>query len=473
MRQPDPSPREDAERPASLRPGDVIDGKYRLENILGSGGMGLVRAATHLQLGARVAIKLLRPSSSLDPAERDLTTARFIREAQLAVRIKSEHVARILDMGTLPGGEPYIAMELLEGVDLNRLVRDRGALPPGEAVAYVLQACEAIAEAHALGIVHRDLKPANLFLARRADGSVRVKVLDFGISKLVLGAFRDGDSTLTAKTDVLGSPQYMAPEQIRNPVDVDARSDIWSLGAVLYRLLTARGAFEGESAAAVLLEVISAEPVPVRELAPDVPPELAALVLRCLEKDRADRPADVDELARGLVPFATPLARARSWEGAPAGSSTIDTPIPSLESPSGIDAVEPPIGAVAEKFSTAAPTVGPAGRASVGARRRLTAVALAVSAIALLVAIARGRLAPAVPDEARAPGRASSLVAATLDEAPPLVRVEPTDTASATPRAVAAASAPAPPSAPEPRPSATARARTRRGKPIDLLEDRK
>ncbi len=288
------------------RPGDVVAGKYVVDRVIGSGGMGVVVAARHVQLGERVALKFLLTSTD------ESFVARFLREAQLAVRIKSEHVARVLDVATLDDGSPYMVMELLEGSDLDRLLRDEGPPPIDVALDYVLQACEAVAEAHSLGIVHRDLKPANLFLTRRSDGSPLVKVLDFGISKVV-GLFRGPmDRSLTRADDMLGSPQYMAPEQVRDPRNVDARCDVFSLGSILYKMLTGRSAFEGGNAATVLAMVLSEPPTPLREHRPEIPPALESLVLGCLEKDLAARVPSVEVLARGLVPFATPRPR-RPW----------------------------------------------------------------------------------------------------------------------------------------------------------------
>ena len=281
-------------------------GKYIVDRVIGSGGMGVVVAARHLQLGERVALKFLLSSTD------ESFAARFLREAQLAVRIKSEHVARVLDVATLDDGAPYMVMELLEGSDLDRLLRDDGPPPLDVTLDYVLQACEAVAEAHSLGIVHRDLKPANLFLTRRQDGSPLVKVLDFGISKL-LAEFRGPlDRSLTRADDVLGSPLYMAPEQVRDPRNVDARCDVFSLGSILYKLLTGKPAFDGANAATVLALVLSEPPIPLREHRPEIHPALEALVLGCLEKDPAARVPSVEALARGLLPFATRRPR-RDW----------------------------------------------------------------------------------------------------------------------------------------------------------------
>ena len=209
-----------------VRPGDVLAGKYRVDRVLGVGGMGVVVAATHLQLQQRVALKFMLDAGLAQPTQ----VERFGREARAAVRLRSDHVARVLDVGTLETGSPYIVMEYLDGSDIGSVLEQRGAMPVDMAVDCVLQACDAVAEAHALGIVHRDLKPRNLFLTTRNDGRALVKVLDFGISKHTTGS----DLSLTRTTEIMGSPSYMSPEQFRSAKLVDERTDIWALGAILY-----------------------------------------------------------------------------------------------------------------------------------------------------------------------------------------------------------------------------------------------
>jgi serine/threonine-protein kinase len=283
---------------AAVRAGDVIAGKYRVERLLGQGGMGMVVAARHLELDEQVAIKFLLPES-LDSPE---VVARFAREARSAVRIKNEHVARILDVGRLESGVPYIIMEYLDGVDLAVWLRQRITLSVEQGVDFILQACEAIAAAHALGIIHRDLKPANLFVVKLGDGSRSIKVLDFGISKLT--AQEDSLRAITHTSAVLGSPLYMPPEQMRSARNADTRSDIWALGVILYELLAGSPPFGGESMTEVLTQVLEVEPENLSLRAPQVPPELAAVVQQCLQKDRALRYASIAELARALAPFA-------------------------------------------------------------------------------------------------------------------------------------------------------------------------
>ncbi len=283
---------------APVGPGDLLAGKYVVERVLGEGGMGVVVAATHQQLGQRVALKFLL-AEYCQNAE---AVARFLREAQAAVRIQSEHVARTIDVGTLESGAPYMVMEYLSGCDLASELATRRVLPLEEAVGFVLQACEAIAEAHALGIVHRDLKPANLFLAHRADGSPLVKVLDFGISKSSSPA--GAPMNLTTTQSVMGSPLYMSPEQLKSTKNVDQRTDVWALGVILYELVTGRTPFQAETVSGLIATVVSEPAPPLRDLRPDVPAELEAVVLRCLEKDPARRIQHVGTLATALQRYA-------------------------------------------------------------------------------------------------------------------------------------------------------------------------
>jgi eukaryotic-like serine/threonine-protein kinase len=300
------SPSRVSQLPAPFEVGTVIADKYRIEGLIGSGGMGVVLSAYHLHLGGRVALKILAPSGM----KQDGLVRRFFQEARLASRIQSEHVVRVIDVGLLPGELPFIVMEYLEGRDLRVVLKNRGGtLPVEDAIDYTLQAMEAVAEAHNLGIVHRDLKPQNLFFSRRADGSPLVKVLDFGISKALSPSDQDPEGALTHTRGMLGSPLYVSPEQIRSAKHVDVRSDIWSLGVILYEFLTGHPPFRGDTMPAVLASVISDTPVPLDK----VHPELNRVILRCLEKSPDKRYSTVGALADELVHFGGPGARL-SWE---------------------------------------------------------------------------------------------------------------------------------------------------------------
>jgi serine/threonine-protein kinase len=282
--------------------GNIVAGKYRIDSLLGAGGMGNVFAAHHELLDVSVAIKLLSPSLLKHPFVVD----RFLREARAAARIKSEHVARVMDVGTLENGRPYIAMELLEGEDLRSRLRRVGRMTVPKAADCVIQALEAVAHAHAAGIVHRDLKPENLFIAATDDGREIVKVLDFGIAKVSLGLEAAGAAAspvLTAEHTALGSPHYMAPEQVRGLGRIDHRVDLWALGAILYELVTGREAFPGLSVGEVFASVLHGMVTPLRALRPDVPPELEAVVEGCLAREPDRRFADAAELAWALAPL--------------------------------------------------------------------------------------------------------------------------------------------------------------------------
>ncbi|MBX3229847.1 MAG: serine/threonine protein kinase [Labilithrix sp.] len=292
----------------SFAPGTVIAGKYRVERLLGEGGMGIVLAARHLGLDEMVAIKLIKE----DRAAGTDALARFQREARAAARIKSEHVARVLDVDRLPEGDPYIVMEYIDGTDLHALVKRRGRLPLDEASAFIVQACEGLAEAHALGMVHRDLKLKNLFLTKRRDGRALIKVIDFGVVKLAQLADEDTtrmqaaaprDVSLTSTSTLIGSVHYMAPEQIRASNVVDPRADVWSLGVCLYAMLTLQMPFDGETVTDICMQIQGRPPRDVRAHSPHVPAELAAVVTRALEKDVRRRFGSVGELAAALAPF--------------------------------------------------------------------------------------------------------------------------------------------------------------------------
>ena len=282
--------------------GDIVAGKYEVIGLLGSGGMGYVISARHCELGEMVALKFLRPEA-LAHAE---LVERFAREARAAAKIRSEHIANVFDVGVLPDGTPFIVMEYLAGKDLADYLHQEGALPISIAVEYVMQACEALAAAHAHGIIHRDIKPENLFLTQQAQGMSMIKVLDFGISKIALPR---GKRDLVRTQMALGSPVYMSPEQIRRSDQVDARSDIWAVGCVLFELLTGVTAFDEPSLLELSAAILEREPVPLQTLRPDASLELEDVVLRCLAKNPDDRFQNVAELAAALYPFAPRRAR--------------------------------------------------------------------------------------------------------------------------------------------------------------------
>ena len=284
-------------RPEHVRVGELLAGKYRVERIHRRGALGLTLEALHTQLGQRVALRLL----AADPHAYPEAAARFLRGARLAVQFQNEHTARITDIGTLESGAPFVVTELLSGSDLERVLRVRDLLPVTEAVDYLLQACEGLAEAHARDIVHRNLKPTNLFLTRRGAAR-RLVVLDFGVSEDPLS---DAAINLGGTQRALKSLAYLAPEQIREPGTVDTRADIWALGVLLHEMLAGSPLYEAETTPA-LLAMIAAEPaIPLSHLRPDVPAELEAVVLRCVEKERSERYASIVELANALLPFAS------------------------------------------------------------------------------------------------------------------------------------------------------------------------
>jgi serine/threonine protein kinase len=301
MRGPEPS-----ETPtisvAPSQPGNVIAGRFRVERKIAEGGMGVVVAAMHIQLHQMVALKFLRA----DIGTQGDVLARFMREARAAAQLKSEHVARVLDLGITEDGTPYMAMEYLEGKSLAETLRAYGPLDIATVAEYGIQTCEGLAEAHSRGIVHRDIKPENLFLVERSPGYGAVKILDFGISKSVLS-----DVPNLATSVIMGSPCYMSPEQLRSTASVDHTADIWSLGATLHELLSGSTPFDASQTLHELVTAVLEKPAPsLHDLRPAVPVELAAVIAKCLAKNKEDRYENVAQLASALLPFAPVRARA-------------------------------------------------------------------------------------------------------------------------------------------------------------------
>jgi serine/threonine protein kinase len=279
-----------------VKEGDILAGKYRVDRVLGVGGMGIVVQATHTVLNDRVALKFLLP----ELLENEATAARFLREAQATVRIKSPHVARVTDVGKLENGAPYMVMEFLDGRDLGRVLED-GPLDVETAILYLLQACEAVAAAHASGVIHRDIKPANLFLTQGPDQRPVLKMLDFGISKI---ANRDGVGSLTQTHTAMGSPLYMSPEQMRSAKSVDARTDVWSLGIVLYEMLTGTLPFMADTMPQLCALILETEPPSLKDAVPDLPEGLDEAVRKAIARNMDDRYQDIAEFALAVGPFA-------------------------------------------------------------------------------------------------------------------------------------------------------------------------
>jgi len=428
--------------PAQPQPGDVILGKYRIERVIGLGGMGAVVAARHLQLEERVAIKFLLP----EMLRNEEVVQRFLREAKAAIRIRSEHCVRVLDVGTLENGAPYMVMEYLEGQDLAAIAEAHTQLPIPDVIDWVLQASEALAEAHALGIVHRDLKPANLFLTRRADGTASVKVLDFGISKQATSGV---DAGVTKTQAVLGSPRYMSPEQMRSTKDVDARADVWALGAVVHELISGHPPFDAETMTALCAAILQDPPRSMRATRPDAPPQLEAAVRGALEKDRDRRFPNVAQLAAALAPFGSPTSRASAERIARVLG------VPAAGRPMAITGAGFPGGGSSPGFAQPQPMAATTGGSSVATGPRGTGpsgAAVAAAVLALLVFASAGTVGlVAWKRHVAEPAPATSAIVtpqATAIPSAPVVLAEPSAAAPvAAPSSAAAPSSSAAPGA--------------------------
>jgi serine/threonine-protein kinase len=423
-----------------VKPGDVIGGKYRIERLIAAGGMGAVFEGRHLELGQRIAVKVMRAEEHEAFAG---TIARFVRESRLAASIQSDHIARVTDFGSLPSGAPFMVMDLLRGEDLEALLGSEVAgLPVERAVDYVLQACEGLAHAHRRNVMHRDLKPANLFLAHRADGSSVVKLLDFGLSKIV----DEVEPSLTSAMTVLGTPSYMSPEQVRG-TRLDTRVDIWGLGVLLFRLLTNEHPFGGKTRADVCSSILVDAPKRLRELREDVPAGLEAVVVKCLAKAVDDRYPNVSALAEALGPYC------------PKSAARLERIFVLVSGPPTEEEDASPIAPITDEdvrtAAIAVVDVTSAGR-STTARRML--VATGGAALVLVVAaflFAGTRAAGGSPDARTPPGLPPS-------DVPPAGARAPTTGATADPNVTAATATeltPAlPASVPPPAPAGVTRA---------------
>jgi serine/threonine protein kinase len=446
-----------------VRPGDILAQKYRVDRVLGVGGMGVVVAATHLDLDQHVAVKFMLDKAFEDPTAR----ARFLREARVVGKLKSEHVAQVRDSGTLESGAPYIVMEYLEGTDLAGMLRDYGPLPVPLAVELVVQACDALAEAHSQGIVHRDLKPANLFVTQRSDGTPLVKVLDFGISKTT--ALNDASTSMTRTSAMMGSPLYMSPEQMRSARDVDQRTDVWSLGIVLYELLAGTVPFRAETLGELLYTVMTLQHPPMQAMTPrqDIPPEIGALVDWCLMKEPAQRAPNVAEIVRRLAPFCPPRIfptieriSAVMHVSPPAGGSPLATSQTDPTRPMPFASSDPARLSSPSSPSQGQPTAPPVQQVQTSAgwggtspdrprASRAPWIAGGVGAAALLVV--GGLVVSAMMRHTDSPAATSASATATVEAplaSPPAVAPPAAATASAAepvPPATAAAPDPAPP----------------------------
>ncbi len=388
--------------------GTLLGGKYRVERVLGEGGMGRVVAATHLELGTLVAIKFLLPQALENPG----VVARFEREARATASLQSDHAVKVLDVGRFDDGSPYMVMEYLQGCDLSQgLENAEGPLPISECITYILQAALGLADAHDAGVVHRDIKPSNIFLQTRKDGRVVVKVLDFGIAKSGVTQ----DANLTQASSVIGSPKYMSPEQLREARHVDARTDIWSLGVTLFELLTGGPPFASDSMAVLHSEILNGNPPLLRSVRPEAPMALEQILSRCLEKVPANRFESMRQLHAALTQINMGSSAVTPSFAIPSGS---DTTISEPRGPSVFDATavagtedSAQVTGAATSQTGVSPGLAMGLATAFKSRVRWVAAGAAlVAAVALAAVLARStdRLAPVVAASIPAPIPAST-----------------------------------------------------------------
>jgi serine/threonine-protein kinase len=428
---------------AAVAIGRVVAGRYLIGRLLGSGTMGTVHAAFDLAFDEEVAIKF----ASSEGLSREELVERFRREADVAARIKSDHVVRVLDTGQVSDDAPFMVMELLNGHGLDVERELRGVIPIDEAVGYVLPAIEVLAEAHAAGAVHRDIKPANLFLEKKIDGRPWVKVLDFGVSKAAL-ELGGSNTRITKSGMIMGSPLYMAPEQLRSAHTVDARADIWSLGAILYELVTGCTAHEGDSVAELCATLLRDPPRPITDFASELPPRFAEVVMRCLEPDPERRYTNVVELGVALLPFAKKGAlhveRARNALAQRASRTETSERSPSSDSPMTLHVEQTAeTSADHELEQRATPSFQKDDASPVGGFRMarmvmaFTLVGLGIGTAFLIEFPEHARKAPVAgsPAVTAAPPSSAAALAPSANEAlppaPPLVASSPAASASA------------------------------------------
>jgi eukaryotic-like serine/threonine-protein kinase len=455
------------------QPGTLLAGKYRVERTLGKGGMAVVVEATNVALGQRVAVKVLQGNV----AKLDEMTRRFEREAQIAAQLPPEHVARVFDFGTLESGEPFLVMELLIGRDLADELWERGPLPIEEAVDYVLQACEGVAEAHAAGLVHRDLKPENLFVTKRRDGSPLVKVLDFGISKV---DSKDGDMSLTKTQSNFGTPLYMSPEQMRSVKNVDARADQHAMGAILYALLTGTPPYEADTLTALAVVIATQPPPPLLEKRSDAPVGIEAVIHRTLAKRPEERFPSLAEFAAAIAPFGGGGAArsARAIAAVLGEASALSRP--SLSSLASIPSLRPISRSGTPTARASQSPSGPPSAPTLAADRQPTHVAVTTAveqprarrsrqvlvgvALALLVGVGVGFAAigpKTSKSAARSPAVAEPNPTAVSSAPPPVTPASTASGPSDAPREIVLDDE----ATPEPAPSSSSRARGKAARP--------